>query len=942
MNIELLTLTDVEQVEGEIGRFRVKLRQRPRYVNMDRCMACGECARVCPQEVADAFNGGITTRKAIYLRYPQAVPLKYQIDPQRCLKIQSGTCGACEKVCQAQAINWEDRERSWTVDVGSIILAPGFQPFDPRGIRTWGYGIFPNVITSMELECYLSTAGPTQGRLIRPSDGGPVRKIAFVQCVGSRDENNCGHGYCSAVCCMSALKEAMLAKEVGGDVDVAVFFLDMRTPGKDFERYYEKARRRGIRFNRCRVHSLEPVGDCQRLYFRYITNEGRPARETFDLVVLSLGMETNADARGLAERSGLQLNEDGFLDTSSFQPVATERPGIYACGVYTGPKDIPGSVVEASAAAMAAAGHLAEVRNSLVRSVEFPQERDVAHEEARVGVFVCCCGSNIAGVIDVEEVAEYAKHLPHVVHVETSLFACSQDTQEWIRRRIEQLGLNRLVVAACSPRSHEPLFRETLKNAGLNEYLFEMANIRNQASWVHAHAPREATDKAKDLVRMAVAKVVLAEPLPPVQANVNPTVLVIGGGVAGMTAALGMADQGYPVHLVEKSSQLGGNARHLYRTWKGEAIPEFVESLVERVKAHPYISIYLRSQVVKAEGFLGNFRSTIRKGNSPLILDHGVAIVAVGATAYKPQEYGYAESQRVLTALEFDKLHAVGDERVAKGRSFVFIQCVGSREPERPYCSRVCCTHSIQAAIELKEEDPSREITILYRDIRTYGLREKLYKKAREMGVVFINYDMHDKPSVRLGPNELYVQVTDHVLHMPLSIRADVVILATAIVPHPDVKDLAQVYRIPINEDGFFQEAHAKLRPVDFAGEGLFLAGLAHYPKPLDETIAQAMAAVAQATRVLSIRRKDVDAIKAYVVEDKCDGCGLCLDVCPFGAIDWDPKSGGGEGTKLVRINAILCKGCGSCQATCPKDGVRVAGFTYHQLMEQVRSCFAA
>ncbi len=941
MNIELMTLTELESVEGEAGNFRVTLRRRPRYVDEQRCIACGECSTVCPVEVADEFDRGVSVRKAIFVRYPQAVPLKYQIDPLHCLYLAQGTCGRCREVCHAGAIRFDQEEKSFTVDVGSIILAPGFRPFDPRGIRTWGYGVFPNVITSVEFERYLSIAGPTEGRLVRPSDGKPIKKLAFIQCVGSRDENTCRHGYCSAICCMSALKEAVMAKEHREDLDVSVFFTDMRTPGKDFERYYERARRRGIRFNRCRVHSLEPIDECQRLYFRYVTNDGKQAKETFDLVVLSVGLEVAEDVRRLAERLGVRLNTDGFAAVSCFTPVATSRPGIYACGVFTGPKDIPGAVVEASAAAAMASAPLAEVRNSLTRSMEYPEERPVAGEEPRIGVFICHCGTNIARVVDVRDVAAYAATLPHVVHVERTLFACSQDSQEVMGRRIREHRLNRVVVAACTPRSHEPLFRETLKNSGINEYLFEMANLRNQTSWVHADQPEAATVKAKDLVRMAVAKVTLAQPLPPVTVNVNPTVLVIGGGVAGMTVALGMADQGFPVHLVEKSSQLGGNARHLYQSWQGEPVPEFVEDLVRRVKAHPYISVYLKSEVVGAQGFLGNYRSTIRKGNSMLILDHGVAIVAIGGTAYKPDEYGYTESQRVLTALEFDKLHAVGDERIVNGRNFVFIQCVGSREPGRQYCSRVCCTHSIQAAIELKEENPSREITILYRDIRTYGLRERLYKKAREMGVVFINYEMHEKPVVRLGPNELHIQVTDHVLHIPVSIRADVVILATAIVPHPDAERLAKVYRIPTNEDGFFQEAHAKLRPVEFADEGLFLAGLAHYPKPLDETIAQAQAAVARASTVLGTRRKELDAVKAYVVPEQCDGCALCLDICPYDAIDWEEPSRAEDESKRIRINPVLCKGCGICQATCPKDGVRVGGFTYQQLMAQVKAALA-
>ncbi len=777
-----MTLTEVERLEGEAPRFQATLRQRPRYVDPKRCVACGECARVCPVKVRDPRCGPWAERSAVFLSYPQAVPLTYQIDSRRCLFLREGTCRECEKVCPARAVRLDDRERWVTVTVGSVILAPGFQPYEPPARNPWGYGLFPDVVTSYAWERMLAVAGADRRQLVRPSDGRRVRRIAFVQCVGSRDETGKGHPYCSSVCCMTAVKEASMALECDPALDVAVFYTDMRTTGKDFERYYAGMKNRGVRFLPCRVPAVEPAEDGG-LVVHYTSHEGRRTREVFDLLVLSVGMEVPSATRALFERFGLETSAHGFVETSSFEPVTGSRPGIYACGAATAPKDIAQAVLEGSAAAAAAAIPLADVRNSLSKLKDFPEERPVTGQRPRIGVFVCHCGSNIAGVVDVEEVAREAARLPYVVHVERKLFACSHDSQELIRRRIEEFGLNRVVVAACSPVTHENLFRETLKNAGLNEYLFEMANIRNQSAWVHGKNPRAATDKAIDLVRMAVAKVSLQEPLPPVTVNVNPTVLVVGGGVAGLTAALGLADQGFPVHLVEKSSQLGGNARHLFRTWKGENIAAFVDRLTARVRSHPYISVYLKSEVTAAEGFVGNFRSTIKKGGATITVDHGVTVLAVGGTAYKPDEYGYAESQRVLTALEFDKLRAVGDERITGAKSFVFIQCVGSREPERPYCSRVCCTHSIQAAVELKEEDPTREIYVLYRDVRTYGLRESLYKKAREKGVVFINYERHHKPTVRLGPNELYVRVTDHVLHAPLTLRADVVILATASCP---------------------------------------------------------------------------------------------------------------------------------------------------------------
>jgi heterodisulfide reductase subunit A2 len=937
LNIELMTLTHVERVEGEMGRFTVTLCRRPRYVDMDKCIACGECTSKCPKVVQDGYNEDINHRKAIYVGYPQAVPLKYQIDPENCLMLLHGRCGVCEEACPAGAVRFNDKAAEITIQVGSMILAPGYRAFDPSGIRAWGYGTFPNVVTSMEFERYLSASGPTEGNLIRPSDGKKVKKIAFLQCVGSRDYNEVLHVYCSSLCCMFALKEAMIAMDHAKDLDVSIFFMDMRAHGKDFERYLERAKAKGVKLRRCRVHSLEPSGDSGSICFRYVTDDGRQVKEEVDLVVLSVGIESRLEGVQLAECAGIELNHNRFAVVSSFSPVSATKPGIYVCGAFSGPKDIPQSVTEASAAAAAASIPLSDVRFSLSRQQEYPAERDVRDEAPRIGVFICHCGSNIAGVIDVATLGDYAATLPHVAYVERALFTCAQDTQEIIRRRIEEKGLNRLVIAACTPRTHEGLFRETLRASGLNEYLFEMANIRNQVARVHAGKPEAATAKAMDLVRMAVAKVALLGPLAPVSVRVNPQALVIGGGVAGMVSALGLADQGFPVHLVERSSQLGGNGRHLFKTWKNEPIQDFVEGLVARVRDHDLITVHMKAQVTHAEGFIGNFRSTITKPNCTTTVEHGAAILATGGQAYKPSEYGYQQSRDVLTALEFDKLHLVGDERVRRGLSFVFVQCVGSREPERPYCSRVCCTHSVQAAITLKEEKPERNVFILYRDMRTYGQREELYKKARELGVIFINYEMHRKPDVRVDNDRLDVVVFDHVLHEPLRIPADMVVLATAIVPSPGVGDLANLYKAPVDADGFLQEAHAKLRPVDSATDGLFLAGVAHYPKPMEEVVAQAYAAVARTVTVLSNRVINLDSIKAMPDPERCDGCALCLDVCPYHAISLNDADG--AGTKpCIAVNAARCKGCGICQATCPKEGVEVGGFSYRQLSAQVKA----
>lgn len=942
-----MTLSEVAGIAGSAGNFTVTVKEAPRYVDVDKCIACGACSEKCPKKVDSEYDAATGKRKAIYVKYAQAVPLKYQIDPNSCIRFKKpGACGFCEKVCDAGAINFDDTEKTHEINVGAVVLAPGFEAYDPESAGVWGYGTFPNVITSLQLERYLSASGPTEGHLVRPSDGKPVNKVAFLQCIGSRDENLCGNGYCSSVCCMYAIKEAVIAKDHVPGLGASIFYMDMRTHGKEFDQYMERAKKdSGVRFVRCRVNGVETDGSSDDLRLSYVNEAGRQVEEFYDLVVLSVGLQTPKHVLQLAHEADIKLTADNFAATSDFSPVQTSRQGIFTCGAFAGPKDIPQSVVEGSAAAAAVADLLAPARFELSTEASFPLEKDVSMDEPRIGVFVCHCGSNIAGVVDVAAVEEYAATLPDVVYVERNLFSCSQDTQDMITKRIQEQNLNRIVIAACTPRTHEPLFRETLKAAGLNEYLVEMANIRNHNSWVHSAEPKAATSKANDLVRMAVAKVAYSNSLNPISVPISQKGMVIGGGVSGMTAALNMAEQGFEVHLVERTDTLGGNALHLKHTWSGEHVPTAVSKLVEKVLLNDKVIIHKEFEVTDVEGFVGNFKSTITgKDGSKKIIEHGTGIVATGAEAYTPTEYNYDSIAKVVTSVQFDKLHELNEIHVKNANNFVFIQCVGSREDDNMYCSKVCCTHSVQSAIALKKENPARNIYILYRDMRTYGQRESLYKEARKLGVIFINYELHGKPNVSDNGPTIDVEVWDHVLHRPLKLNADMVILATAIRPMGDASKLGTLYKVPVDGDGFFQEAHAKLRPVDFSTDGMFVAGLAHYPKPIEESVAQALAASARAVTLLSKKEVSLDAIKATVDDTHCDGCALCIDVCPYHAITLVEKKAadGADAGKVILVNKAQCKGCGLCQGTCPKRGVYVAGFTMEQINAQVRAALAA
>jgi len=935
INVEVITLADVLSVEGEEGDMRVKLRIRPRYVDIDKCTGCGDCTAKCPAKIPDPYNAGLDTTRCIRVPFPQAVPGAAVIDPEVCRWITKEKCGNCVKVCQAGAVDFDQKEREETFQVGMVIAAPGYKPFDAGRKTEYGYGVNKNVVTSLEFERILGANGPTQGHVVRPSDGEEVKKLAFVQCVGSRD-TTVGNGYCSSVCCMYATKQALIAKEHLPTIEPTIFFIDMRAYGKDFEKYYTAAEsRHGVRYVRGLISGIREKQRTKNLLLRYADEAGCTQEEEFDMVVLSIGLEAPC---GLKEGLGLEVNEYGFAEADPFLPVLSSRPGVLVCGAAQEPKDIPDTVTQATAAAGIASQALHGARNTLLTKREHPPEKEVGMEEPRVGAIICRCGSNIGGFLDVPEVVEYAKELPGVVFAEERLYACSQDAQDWIRQVVEENDLNRLVVASCTPRTHQPLFRETLQSAGVNKYLFEMANIREHCSWVHMQEPENATRKAKYLVKMAVEKARRLEPLAEGESGVIPRGLVIGGGVAGMNAALNLAGSGFQVYLVEKEEELGGLARNIHFNLKGEDVQAYVRELVDRVEREELITVFTGHGVMDVGGFVGQFKTLIRDAEGrETLLEHGAVIVATGGGQYQPTEYLRGEDERVLTQWELEKRIAEKDPALADVERVVMIQCVGSREEERPYCSKVCCTEAAKNALALKELSPGTEVFVLYRDVRTYGFREDIYRGAREAGVVFTRFDDDVRPDVRNVAGTLQVRVPDaNLTGETVVLNTDLVVLSTGITANPDNAGLAPMLKVPRNAEGFFLEAHMKLRPVDFATDGVFVCGLAHAPKSIEESVSQAAAAAARAESILSKDKIVTEGVVAVVDADACSGCGICVQLCPFEAVTYD------EEKKVATVNTSLCKGCGTCTAACTAGASKLQGFRSDQIFEQIEAAASA
>jgi len=935
-NIEILTYTEVDDVQGESPDFTVHLTKKARYIIESNCTGCTTCVEYCPVEVPDPFNQDLSGNKAVHIYFSQAVPLVPYID-DRCLYLKEGKCGICASVCKTDAIDLHQVPQKVELKVGAIVLSPGYDVFDPGPRRDYGYGQMENVVTSLDFERLLCATGPHEGEILRPSDKKHPHKIAWIHCVGSRQVSEGGNSYCSAVCCSYIQKQVILTKDHDADAEAVIFHNDIRSYGKDFERFYQRAENLpGVKFIRSYVSIGQEIPDTKNVTIRYATDDEGVKEEEFDLVVLGVGLTPPANANGLADLFGIELTDHGFCKTNPGNPIETTRPGVFISGAFGGPIDIPESVVTASGANALAGALLKSRRGKLARERVYPPERDVTQEEVRVGVFACHCGANIGRVVDVPSLVEYAKTLDHVAHAEEGLFICSTDAAQQISNTIREKGLNRVVVAACTPRTHEPLFRDTLREGGINQYFFDMANIREHCSWVHSKQPEEATQKAKDIVRMSVARSVNLEALQEFELPVTKAGLVVGGGVAGMTSALSLADQGFEVYLVEKDKDLGGMARRIQTTLEGLDVQAYVSDLVRRVYRHPLVHVAHEATITDVSGYVGNFVTTVKTEGRVKTIEHGVAILATGADEYRPTEHLYGEDDRVLTQLELEERLAGGDGGLSNAKSLVMIQCVGCRQEDRNYCSRVCCSQAVKNALTLKELSPDMNIYVLFRDMRTYGFKEDSYREAADRGVTFIRFEPDDGPRVEADEEEgepvLRVTVPDPILGQRLALDADYLVLSAAVVPSATSQEVARLFKVSTSPDGFFQEAHVKLRPVDFAADGVFLCGLSHYPKHIPESISQAYGAAGRAASLLAQDTVIASGSVCEVTEHDCISCGACITACTYGAVAFHDTPLG----KKAVVNPVLCKGDGVCCAKCPTNAIMLKHFTNAEVYDQI------
>jgi heterodisulfide reductase subunit A len=923
-------------VEGEEGNFNVTLVKKPKYIDESLCTGCGSCVDYCPIKYPDQFNQEISKNKAIHIYFAQAIPLVTYID-DTCLYLKEKKCGICEGICKAEAIDFNQRAQKIEINVGAVILSPGIEPFDPKVRAEYRYGEFANVVTSMDYERLLCATGPYQGEVLRNSDQKHPHKVAWISCVGSRQVLPGGNSYCSAVCCTYSQKQVILTKDHDAEAECTIFHNDIRSYGKDFERFRERTENLpGVQFIRSYVTIVKEDPVTKNVTIRYSTPEDGVIEEEFEMVVLAVGLNPPVEAQKLAAKFDIELNEHGFRKAVSANPLETSRPGVFVSGAFQGPTDIPESVFTASGAGAKCGELLDYRRGQLAEERVYPLERDVSQEEPRIGVFVCHCGANISGVVNVPSTVDYCMSLPHVVYAQEQLFSCATNSAKEITDMIKEKDLNRVIIAACSPRTLEMLFRDTLREAGLNQYYLDMANIREHNSWVHSKDKEAATLKAYDIIRMSVARAIHLEPLQEFDLPVDKRALVVGGGIAGMTCALSIANQGHDVYLVEKEKDLGGMARRVHSTLDGMDVQEYLRDLTKQVYRHPLVHVYTGAAVEEATGYVGNFVTKVKYQGRAMEIKHGATVLATGAEVWTPDEYMYGQDERVMTHLELEEKIVAEDEGVMNSESLVMIQCVGCRNEDRNYCSRICCSESVKNALKLKEKNPEMDIYILFRDIRTYGYNEDFYREAASKEVKFIRYTPEDKPEVEAvkegGKSVLRVTVTDPVLGARLEIDADNIALAAAIIPGEGTRDAIQQFKVTASPDGFFKEAHVKLRPVEFGVDGVYLCGLAHYPKFISETVSQAYGAAGRAITLLSHDTVVASGSVCEVKEINCMGCGACAEACSYGAIEFRQTP---RGKKAV-VNPVICKGDGLCNVKCPTGAIYLKHFTDKEIFSQI------
>ena len=927
----------MKSIEGDVGNFKVVLTRKPRYIIEEKCTGCTSCVEYCPVKYPDEFNQDISQNKAVHIYFPQAIPLVAYID-ESCLYLKEKKCRICEGVCKNDAIDLNQEPEKLEINVGAVILSAGLDPYDPKMREEYHYGDFENVITSMDFERLLSSTGAYGGEILRATDLKHPKKLAWIQCVGSRQVIEGGNSYCSAVCCTYTQKQVILTKDHHPDSECTIFHNDVRSYGKDFERYYQRTENlSGVRFFRSYTSIVREDPVTKNVFVRYSTADDGVKEEEFDMVVLSIGLNPPKNVGEVSKQYGVELTDHGFAKIDETNPMVTNRPGIFVSGAFQGPVDIPESVFSASGAGAQIGELLDYRRGNLTKERIYPEERDVSAEEPRIGVFVCHCGANISSVVNISDTVEYCKTLPNVVYAQNQVFSCATNSAKEITDITKEKGLNRVVVAACSPRTLEPLFRDTLREAGINQYYYEMANIREHNSWVHSKEKEEATKKAQDIIRMSVARACHLEPLQEFDLPVDKRALIVGGGVAGMTSALSIANQGHEVYLIEKEKDLGGIANKIHTTLEGLDVQAYLKDLKKKVYQHQLIHVYTNATITNATGYIGNFVTTVKSDRGIAEIKHGASVIAIGAEVYTPTEYLYGEDERVMTHIELEGKIAEGDETITAAQSLVMIQCVGCRNEERNYCSRLCCSESVKNALLLKEKNPAMDIYVLFRDVRTYGLREDFYREAAGKGVRFIRYEPTDPPVVTPGEAEdgrsvLKVTLPDYILGKKLELDADVLALAAAVIPSKATKEMAGFFKVTLSPDGFFKEAHVKLRPVEFATDGVYLCGLAHYPKFMAETVNQSYGAAGRVLTLLSHDTVVASGSVCEVEEDKCVSCGACITACTYGAIDFYESPKG----RKARVNPVLCKGDGLCNTKCATNAIMLKHFTDDEVLSEI------